>query len=116
MLPKRRLLKDGTLSMVLGAPGGARIINGVLQVILNVIDHKMELQDAVDRPRFHHQWQPDKLYLEDGFSPDTVDLLRGLGHEIAPARSVGVVEAILVKQDRIEGASDGRGHGKASGY
>src|SRR5207344_3327419 len=66
------LTRDGKLFMTVGAPGGSRIISAVLQVILNVIDFEMNAQDAVDAPRFHHQWAPDKLYLERGISPDTI--------------------------------------------
>ena len=76
--------RDGKLFLMLGAPGGSRIINGVLQVILNVEDFHMNVQDAVDWPRFHHQWMPDMLYLEKGISPDTAALLRAMGHEISP--------------------------------
>ena len=71
------VLKDGKLFMTAGAPGGSRISTAVLQVILNVIDFGMNVQDAVDAPRVHHQWQPDKLSLERGISPDTVALLQG---------------------------------------
>ena len=111
------VLHHGKLYLALGAPGGSRIINGVLQVLLNVLDFKMNIQDAVDRPRFHHQWKPDKLYLEKGFSPDTVALLRKFGYRIAPIRSVAEVEAILVdRQGWLEGAFDGRGYGKVAGY
>ncbi len=76
------LLRDGKLFMVVGAPGGSRIITAVMQVILNVVDFGMNAQDAVDVPRFHHQWKPDKLYLEKGFSPDTVALLKARGHDV----------------------------------
>ena len=76
------VLKDGKLYMVLGAPGGSRIINGVLEVFLNVADFGMNVQDAVDWPRFHHQWKPDKLYLERGISPDTAAILRTMGHDV----------------------------------
>ena len=75
------LLRGGKVFLVLGAPGGSRIINGVLQVILNIVDFHMNVQDAVDWPRFHHQWMPDQLYLEKGISPDTVALLRGNGSQ-----------------------------------
>ena len=75
--------------MVVGAPGGSRIINGVLQVILNVVDFRMNVQDAVDWPRFHHQWMPDKLYLEQGVSPDTVALLKGMGHDVESSENDG---------------------------
>jgi gamma-glutamyltranspeptidase / glutathione hydrolase len=102
--------------LVLGAPGGARIINGVLQVILNVIDFRMDIQDAVDQPRFHHQWKPDKLSVESGISPDTIRLLRERGHEVESIGSVALVEAILSDGDWLHGATDRRAHGKAAGY
>jgi gamma-glutamyltranspeptidase / glutathione hydrolase len=114
------LLHGGKLFMVIGAPGGGRIINGVFQVMLNVVDFHMNMQEAIDSPRFHHQWMPDELYLEKGFSPDTIALLRGMGHKVSPydARSpeVARVEAILSEGGWLQGASDGRGNGKADGY
>jgi len=114
------LVRDGKPFLVLGAPGGSRIINGVLQVILNVVDFHMNVQDAVDWPRFHHQWMPDQLYLERGISPDTVALLRAMGHHIAPYETtnpvVARVEAILNDQGWLQGGADGRGEAKAEGY
>ena len=103
---------------MLGAPGGSRIINGVLQVLLNVVDFHMNIQDAVDWPRFHHQWMPDVLYVEKGISPDTVRILRGMGHKVAPLEGsvVARVEAILSDGGWLQGGSDGRGNGKAEGY
>jgi gamma-glutamyltranspeptidase/glutathione hydrolase len=110
------VLKDGKLFMVIGAPGGGRIITGVTQALLNVIDFGMNMQEAIDAPRFHHQWQPDQLQMEKGFSPDTMALLRAKGHTIAPISNVAVVESILIGDGWLQGASDGRGHGKAAGY
>lgn len=114
------LLRDGKLFMALGAPGGGRIINGVLQVILNVVDFHMNVQDAVDWPRFHHQWMPDELYLERGISPDTAALLRAMGHKIAPYEAtdpvVARVEAIVNEDGWLQGGADGRGNSKAEGY
>jgi gamma-glutamyltranspeptidase/glutathione hydrolase len=110
------LTRRGRPVLVIGAPGGSRIITGVLQVILNVVDFGMNVQRAIDEPRFHHQWQPDKLYLEDGFSPDTIGLLRSRGHAIDRIPNVAVVEAIAVRDGWLEGGSDGRGQGKAAGY
>ena len=111
------LLRDGKLYMVLGAPGGGRIINGVLQVLLNVVDFGMNAQQAIDAPRFHHQWRPDKLYLERGISPGTAELLKARGHIVEYDGSVARVEAIRVLQGRLEGGSDGRGYdGKAGGF
>lgn len=113
--------REGKLFMVLGAPGGSRIITGVTQVLLNVIDFGMTVQQAVDQPRLHHQWQPDTLYLERGFSPDTRALLEGRGHRVEETGNVGSVEAILVGTDAqgrvwLQGASNGRSAGKAAGY
>jgi gamma-glutamyltranspeptidase/glutathione hydrolase len=112
------LLRDGKLFMVLGAPGGPRIITAVLQVILNVVDFGMNIQDAVDFPRFHHQWMPDKLSLEPDISPDTVQLLKARGHEVdySPGLVLASVEAIVVDGGWLEGAHDGRRAGKAAGY
>jgi gamma-glutamyltranspeptidase/glutathione hydrolase len=105
---------------MLGAPGGSRIINGVLQVLLNVVDFHMNVQDAVDWPRFHHQWMPDVLYVEKGISPDTVRILRDMGHQVSPLEStsgvVARVEAILNEGGWLQGAADGRGNAKAEGY
>lgn len=110
------VVRDGKLFMVLGAPGGLRIITGVLQVLLNVVDFEMNIQDAIDRPRFHHQWKPDRLSMEEGFSPDTVALLGARGHSIQPISSVARVEAILVDDGWLQGATDGRGNGRVAGY
>ena len=114
------LVRGGKPFLVLGAPGGSRIINGVFQVILNVVDFHMNVQDAIDWPRFHHQWMPDQLYLESGISPDTIAILRAMGHKIAPYENtnpvVARVEAILNDQGWLQGGADGRGNSKAEGY
>lgn len=110
------LVKDGQLRMVVGAPGGSRIITGVMQVILNVVDFGMNIQDAIDAPRFHHQWLPDKLYLERGFSPDTIALLKQRGHEIDAAETVANVNGIVISDGWLSGAWDGRRDGKVAGY
>jgi gamma-glutamyltranspeptidase/glutathione hydrolase len=113
------VLKDGKLFMTAGAPGGSRISTAVLQVILNVVDFGMNVQDAVDFPRFHHQWQPDKLSLERGISPDTVALLKSRGYDVdyAPGVVVARVAAIVSDGGWLQGGSDGRSPmGKAAGY
>ena len=116
------VLKNGQPFLILGAPGGSRIITGVMQVLLNVIDFGMNIQDAVDAPRFHHQWQPDRLYTERGVSPDTIAALKAKGHTVEPNTfGVAKVEAIHVETSAdgkrwVAGAPDGRGDGKAAGY
>ena len=110
------LVRDGKPFMAVGAPGGGRIINGVLEEILNVVDFHMNVQDADDWPRFHHQWMPDQLYLEKGISPDTIAILRNMGYEIATTDGVAHVEAIVSDGGWLEGAVDKRANAKAEGY
>jgi gamma-glutamyltranspeptidase / glutathione hydrolase len=105
------LAKDGRLFMVTGSPGGRTIINTVLMTILNVIDFGMNVQEAVDAPRIHHQWLPDRLdYERNGLSPDTLVLLQRRGHVLRPISAQGVVEAIVynAKEDVLEGGCDRR--------
>jgi gamma-glutamyltranspeptidase/glutathione hydrolase len=109
--------KNGKLFLVIGAPGGTRIITGVMQAILNVIDFKMNIEDAISAPRLHHQWAPDKLYLERGWSPDTAEILRRMGHNVeTPSTGVANVHGILLEEKWIQGSADGRSNGKAAGY
>lgn len=111
--------RDGKLFMTAGAPGGSRISTAVLQVILNVIDFGMNVQDAIDAPRFHHQWQPDRLSLERGISPDTVLILKSRGYDVdyAPGVVLAQVAAIVSDGGWLQGGSDGRSAmGKAAGY
>jgi gamma-glutamyltranspeptidase/glutathione hydrolase len=113
------VLKDGKLFMTAGAPGGSRISTAVAQVILNVVDFGMNVQDAVDAPRVHHQWQPDKLSLERGISPDTVAILKRRGYDVdyAPGVVLAQVAAIVSDGGWLQGGSDGRSAaGKAAGY
>jgi gamma-glutamyltranspeptidase/glutathione hydrolase len=113
------VLKDGKPFMTVGAPGGSRIPTSVLEVFLNVVDFGMSVQDAVDAPRFHHQWQPDKLYLEGGISPDTVALLTARGYDVdySPGVVVAQVAAIVSDGGWLQGGLDGRtATGKAAGY
>jgi gamma-glutamyltranspeptidase/glutathione hydrolase len=113
------LSKDGKLFMVTGSPGGRTIINTVLETIVNVVDHGMNAQDAVDAPRFHHQWLPDRItYERFGFSPDTIALLEQRGHAVRQAYSQGVAQVIVVdsKNNLLDGGSDRRApDGSAAG-
>ena len=112
--------KDGQLFMITGSPGGRTIINTVLLTILNVIDFGMNIQEAIDAPRFHHQWLPDRIRYECyGLSPDTVARFEAQGHTLQKSPSQGTVEAILfnVEEDLLEGAMDRRvPDGAAIGY
>jgi gamma-glutamyltranspeptidase/glutathione hydrolase len=105
------LSKDGALFMVTGSPGGRTIINTVLLTILNVVDFGMNAQEAVDAPRFHHQWLPDRLQYERfGTSPDMLAGLSARGHTLAPIGSQGVAEVIVVdgRKGVLEAGTDRR--------
>jgi len=106
------LAKDGDLSMVIGSPGGRTILNTVLLNILNVVDFKMNIQDAIDFPRFHHQWLPDRIsYEKNGISPDTLALLKQRGHTVQESPYYQGFAAGIVwnrEEKLIEGAVDRR--------
>lgn len=77
-------------------------------MIVNLVDFQMNVADATMAPRFHHQWLPDKLYMEDGFSPDTKRLLLGKGHHLVKSQSMGSLQSILYEAGRFYGVSDSR--------
>lgn len=111
--------KDDRAYLVVGSPGGSRIITTVLQVIMNVIDHGMDVQEAVDAPRFHHQWMPDVIRLERrGFPLDVVRALEARGHKTSAQADMGDVHAIMIDPKTAVrlGASDPRGDGRTLGY
>jgi gamma-glutamyltranspeptidase / glutathione hydrolase len=113
------VLKDGKLFLVLGSPGSSRIITTVALAIVGVVDYGMNIQEAVNAPRFHNQWMPDVLSVERGFSPDTVKLLENMGDKMElgiPYWSEAECIAIDLKTGERLGASDGRENGKAVGF
>jgi len=109
--------KEGEPFMVTGSVGGGRIITGTLQVMMNVMDHGMNVAEAVSVPRFHHQWMPDELRLEKGFSGDTVRLLRERGHDVVVRGAMGSSQSITFEEGVFYGASDPRtSRGSAKGF
>ena len=114
------ITKDGEVFMVTGSPGGSRIITITLESIMNVIDHGMDVQEAIDAPRIHHQWLPDTLYVEKyALSADTRTILEQMGHSISEGGSWGSAEAILrdLATGTLYGANDSRRpQGAALGY
>ena len=110
--------KDGALFMVVGTPGGTTIITSVFQTILNVIDHNMTMQEAVEAKRIHSQWVPDFVMNEKGALAEADSLaLVGMGHTFKMRGTIGRVDAILVRTDKkLEGGADPRGDDKAEGY
>jgi gamma-glutamyltranspeptidase/glutathione hydrolase len=120
MTPTFVLRKDGTLWFTIGTPGGPTIINTVLQAIINIVDHDMDIQQAIDSPRIHHQWLPDEIAYEPyGLSADTQRALAARGHKfVARPRYMGDAHGIMIEEKtgmRL-GASDSRNEGAAVGY
>jgi gamma-glutamyltranspeptidase/glutathione hydrolase len=120
------VLKDDKLFLVLGSPGGPRIITTVANILMGVVDYGMNIQEAVDAQRFHQQWLPDIAYLEEGFSPEIVKGVEGMGHHIEfgeedygvrePSWSDGECIMVDPKRGTRLGASDKRNGGRAMGF
>lgn len=113
------LARDGKAFMVTGSPGGPRIISTTLETILNVVDYGMDVQEAVAAPRFHHQWRPDRLYVEPSIPRDVVEALRARGHSVEVSeREWSSAQAIVVDREHgwQLGGSDPRSDGLALGY
>jgi gamma-glutamyltranspeptidase / glutathione hydrolase len=119
------VVHDGKTVMVLGSPGSSKIITTVANVLMGVVDYGMNIQEAVNAPRFHNQWLPDLLYVEKWFSPDTVQALQNMGYHVQygleldgtePYWSEAECIAIDEKTGERLGASDGRSNGRAVGY
>ena len=120
------VMRDGKVFLVLGSPGSSKIITTVANVLMGVIDYGMNIQEAVNAPRFHNQWLPDVLYVERWFSPDTVQALQKMGYHVQFGLREGPdaggywsdAECIAIdpKSGERLGASDGRNNGKAVGY
>ncbi len=117
MSPTIVLDRDGALLLVLGSRGGPRIITSTSEVILNVLDYRMTLADAMSAPRLHHQALPDSLYVEkDALRPAVADSLRAMGYAVAEGRGIGLVNAIMRVRGGFEGVSDPRSAGRPMGY
>ena len=125
--PEKRMLssmtptiveKDNELLMALGSPGGSRIITSVLQTILNVHEFKMSMNQAVNSPRFHHQWMPDSIKIEsNSFNPKLIEELKLFGYNIDYKDPIGIVDGILVlSSGSLEGGADKRGDDTAIGF
>jgi gamma-glutamyltranspeptidase/glutathione hydrolase len=120
MTPTFVLRKDGSLWFTVGSPGGPTIINTVLDVITNVVDYGMNIQQAIDAPRIHHQWLPDELVFEPyGLSGDTQSALTARGHKLAKPRYLGDAEGIMIEEKtgvRLGATDPRRSDGLAVGY
>jgi len=114
------VLKDGTPFLVVGTPGGTTIPTSVFQSIVNIIDFKLSPQDAVNKPKFHHQWLPDEVFVEEDFPAATLDSLKQMGYAITPRGKIGRTELIQINKNNnsytFEAVADNRGDDSAEGY
>ncbi|WP_251360116.1 gamma-glutamyltransferase [Kangiella sp. TOML190] len=110
------LFKDGQLKLVTGSPGGSRIITTVLQMVVNLVDHGMNVAEATHTARIHHQWLPDRLFVEPAINADSLELLKQKGHKLYPSSTMGSTQSIQVG-DYIYGSADPRRpNAEAAGY
>jgi len=111
------VLKDGMPYLVIGTPGGTTICTSVFQTIVNIIDFNMSTEDAVWKPKFHHQWLPDEVYLEKGFPTTTKQSLEGMGYKVVDRNGIGRTEVIKVLPNKkFEAVADNRGDDSAEGW
>jgi len=111
------VLKDGMPYLVVGTPGGTTICTSVFQTIVNIIDFNMSTEDAVWKPKFHHQWLPDKVDLEKGFPDNTRKALEEMGYKIVERTGIGRTEVIKVLPNKkFEAVADNRGEDSAEGW
>jgi gamma-glutamyltranspeptidase/glutathione hydrolase len=111
------VFRDGELELVTGSPGGSRIITIITEIILDIVDFGMNIAEAIEAVRIHHQWLPDELQVERGLAPDTIRLLEALGHKVAVRDAWGSAQSIFRENGVLMGAADTRQRGTlATGY
>ena len=108
------VFRDEKPYLVVGSPGGSTIINTVLQIILNVVDHDMNIAEATYAPRLHQNWRPTELEIERGFNADTLGILKGMGHEIEVRDTIGSAQTLMLENDQILAAPDPRRPGSGA--
>jgi gamma-glutamyltranspeptidase/glutathione hydrolase len=116
MSPTIVLFKDKPF-LVLGTPGGTTITTSVFQTLIDIIEFDMSVSDAVNKPKFHHQWLPDILYVENGFPADLIPKLRTMGYSVEIREPIGRTEVIRIfPNGEIEAVADHRGDDDSEGY
>jgi len=110
------VLKDNKPYIIVGTPGGTTIPTSVYQTLVDIIDFKMTPQDAVNFPKFHHQWLPDEIFVEQNFDKKVTEQLKAMGYKITPRSSIGKTEVIMVNDRTITAVADHRGDDGAVGY
>jgi len=123
LAPRKRMMstmaptivfRDGKPWLVTGTPGGSTIPNTILHIIVNVVDHRMNIAAATHAPRVHQQWKPTKLEVEPGYNVDTLRLLEQKGHDVEVESTIGSAQSIVIDNGRFYGAADPRRPGAAA--
>jgi gamma-glutamyltranspeptidase/glutathione hydrolase len=110
------VLKNNQPYLVLGTPGGTTIPTSVFQTIVNILDFGLDAEEAVNKPKFHHQWIPDQVFVEKDFPADVKAQLIKMGYDIKERTAIGRTELILIKNKKITAVGDKRGDDTAAGY
>jgi gamma-glutamyltranspeptidase/glutathione hydrolase len=111
------VLKGGKPYIVLGTPGGTTIPTSVYQTLVNLLEFNLSTEDAVWKPKFHHQWKPDEIYVEKGFSATVTDELKAMGYKVSVREQIGRTEVIKVLPNKkFEAVADNRGNDAAEGF
>ena len=110
------VLDKGRIFLVVGTPGGTTITTSVFQTLVDILDFGMSIEDAVNKPKFHHQWLPDEIFVEPAFPNDTREELKKMGYTITQRGGIGRTEVIRADGKTIEAVGDSRGDDTAEGY
>ena len=113
------VLKNNQPYIIVGTPGGTTIPTSVFQTLINLLEFNMSPEDAVNKPKFHHQWLPDEVFIEKGFNEKTAEQLKAMGYKLVPRGAIGRTELIVLMQDptrKIIAVADNRGDDSAAGY
>jgi gamma-glutamyltranspeptidase/glutathione hydrolase len=111
------VLRDKKPYIIVGTPGGTTITTSVFQSLINILEFKMSAEDAVNKPKFHHQWMPDEVYVENDFPAATIEKLKAMGYKIVKRGAIGRTELIMIHANgKIEAIADKRGDDAAAGF
>jgi gamma-glutamyltranspeptidase/glutathione hydrolase len=110
------VLKNKKPYIVVGTPGGTTITTSVFQSLINILEFKMTAEDAVNKPKFHHQWMPDEIYVEPGFSTEAITKLEAMGYKITKRGPIGRTELIMIENGKITAVADRRGDDHVAAY
>jgi gamma-glutamyltranspeptidase/glutathione hydrolase len=110
------VLKNGKPFLVVGTPGGTTIPTSIYQTLVNILEFDMNTEDAVNKPKFHHQWLPDEIFVEKDFDPSTKQQLEAMGYKVTTRENIGRVEVIRIDNKKITAVGDKRGDDDAEGY